>query len=102
MFQQLLATLSEIAKKHQASIAAVATRFVLQQKGVGAAIIGVRHSRHLTDTLRVFDFELDQQDLAAIRHLLEQAQGPVGDVYSVERIKGGKHASIMKYNLNKD
>lgn len=102
LFQQLLATLSEIAQKHQASIAAVATRFVLQQNGVGAAIIGVRHARHLPDTLRVFDFELDQQDLAAIRRVLEQAQGPVGDVYSVERIKGGKHASIMKYNLNKD
>lgn len=101
LFQDLLAILQEIAKKHHVSIAMVATRFVLQQKGVGAAIIGVRHPRHLLDTLRLFDFELDQKDLAAIRRILDQAQGPTGDVYTVERIKDAKHGAIMKYNLNK-
>jgi aryl-alcohol dehydrogenase-like predicted oxidoreductase len=101
LFQQLLAILKEIAEKHQVSIAMVATRFVIQQKGVGAAIIGVRHPRHLPDTLGLFDFELDQKDLSAIRRILDQAQGPTGDVYTVERIKGGKHGAIMKYNLSK-
>jgi hypothetical protein len=68
---------------------------------VGAAIVGVRHARHLPDTLRLFSFVLDQGDLDAIERITEGAQGPAGDVYSLERVKGGKHAVIMKYNLNR-
>ncbi len=100
LFQQLLATLTAIANKHKAGIPAVATRYVLQKEGVAAAIVGARHARHLPDTLRVFDFVLDRKDLDAIDAITRQAQGPIGDVYSVERVKGGNHAAIMKYNLN--
>lgn len=100
LFQQLLVTLHAIARKHHASIAAVATRYVLQKRAVAAAIVGVRHPRHLSDTLRIFSFVLDKEDLDAIERIACQAQGPAGDVYSVERVKGGKHASIMKYNLS--
>ena len=67
-----------------------------------AAIVGVRHARHLPDTLRLFSFELDENDLADIRHVVDTAEGPTGDIYSVERMKGGKHGLIMQYNLNKD
>ncbi|MGQ9598247.1 MAG: aldo/keto reductase [Anaerolineae bacterium] len=100
LFQQLLSTLKKVADRHGASVASVATRYILQQKGVGAAIVGARHARHLPATLRVFDIKLDEADLAAIQCIIQQAQGPVGDVYSVERIKDGKHAAIMRYNLN--
>ena len=31
-----------------------------------------------------------------------RAHGPEGNVYALERIKGGKHAAIMKYNLNQE
>jgi len=99
LFQQLLATLGGIAEKHRTSIANVAIRYILQQRGVGAAIVGVRHPQHLPDTLRLFGFALDKEDLDTIRQAAIQAQGPVGDIYSVERVKGGKHASVMKYNL---
>jgi aryl-alcohol dehydrogenase-like predicted oxidoreductase len=101
LFQQLLATLERIAEKHHARVAAVAIRYILQQRGVGAAIVGVRHARHLADTLNVFSFELDKKDLDAIQQVAGRARGPVGDIYSVERVKGGTHASIMKYNLGK-
>lgn len=100
LFQELLSTLKGVADKHNASVASVATRYILQQKGVGAAIVGARHARHLPATLRIFDIRLDEADLTAIQRITQQAQGPLGDVYSVERIKGGKHAVIMKYNLN--
>jgi aryl-alcohol dehydrogenase-like predicted oxidoreductase len=96
-----LAALAGIAKKHRASVATVAIRYVLQQRGVGAAIVGVRHTRHLPDTLRLFNFALDEEDLGTIQQATRQAQGPVGDIYSVERVKGGSHASIMKYNLGR-
>lgn len=101
LFQQLLATLKGIARKHDVSLATVATRYVLQKGRVGAAVVGMRHARHLPDTLRLFRFVLDEGDLDAIERITQQGQGPAGDVYSVERVKGGKHAVIMKYNLSK-
>ncbi len=101
LFQQLLTTLEEIAQKHEVSIAVVASRYVLQKPAVGAVIIGARDARHLPETLRLFDFELDSEDMAAIARVVQRAIGPTGDVYSLERAKGQKHAAIMKYNLNK-
>ncbi len=102
LFQQLLTTLSEIAHKHEVSIATVASRYILEKKGVGAVIIGARDALHLPETLRLFDIALDSEDLAVIARVVEQATGPAGDVYSLERIKGEKHAAIMKYNLNRE
>jgi len=101
-FQSLLATLRSVADKHGTSLATIAMRYVLGRSQVGAVIVGARHARHLPDLLRLFDFELDEEDLAAIQRAVEAGVGPVGDVYAAERIKGGKHAAIMKYNLNKD
>ncbi len=101
LFQHLLAVLREVAGKHGVSIAAVATRYVLQKPGVAAAIVGARHAGHLPDTLHLFDFSLDGEDVAAIHQVADQARGPAGDVYALERTKGGKHAGIMKYNLSK-
>jgi aryl-alcohol dehydrogenase-like predicted oxidoreductase len=96
----LLTTLRKIADKHQVSIAMVATRYVLQKDQVAAAIVGARHARHLPDTLGLFDFALDEDDLADIKDITDAAKGPKGGVYAVERAKGGRHAVIMKYNLN--
>jgi hypothetical protein len=28
------------------------------------------------------------------------SSGPGGDVYALERVKGGPHASVMRYKLN--
>jgi aryl-alcohol dehydrogenase-like predicted oxidoreductase len=101
LFQELLAALKAVADRHGASVATVASRYVLQKEGVGAAIVGARHARHLPDTLRLFRFTLDETDLAAIEGVVARARGPLGDVYALERVKGGRHAAIMKYNLNK-
>ena len=99
LFQELLSLLNQIGHKHQASIAAVATRYVLQKEQVAAAIVGARHDGHLPDTLGIFCFELDAKDLMAIERIADRALGPAGDVYSLERVRGGKHALIMKYDL---
>lgn len=101
LFQQLLRTMKDIGLRHGVSIAIVATRYILQKKGVGAAIVGARHARHLPDTLRLFSFKLSEADMCAIETVTNQAQGPEGHIYGLERVKGGKHAAIMKYNLNK-
>lgn len=102
LFQDLLRALRMVADRHGASIATVATRYVLQQEQVAGAIVGARHARHLPDTLRLFDLCLDAADMAAIDGVVARSSGPLGPVYGLERIKGGKHAGIMKYNLNQE
>jgi aryl-alcohol dehydrogenase-like predicted oxidoreductase len=99
-FQALLATLAGIASRHGVSIANVAVRWTLQRDGVGAAIVGAFDAAHLDDNLRVFDFELDEEDLRVLEPFDDA--GPDGDVYAAERVRDGRHAAIMSYNLNRE
>ncbi|MEM9550537.1 MAG: aldo/keto reductase [Pseudomonadota bacterium] len=99
-FQDLLAQLRSIGDKHGVSLSAVATKWVLNQPQVGAAIVGARYARHLPKTLQVFGFELDAEDIARIAALLDTAPGPQGSVFALERDRSGRHGRIMKYNLN--
>ncbi len=100
LFQSLLEALKAVGDRHGVSLAAVATRWVLDQPQVAAAIVGARYARHLPKTLEIFDFALDAADHAAIGAVLDQAQGPNGPVYGLEGDRGGRHGRIMKYNLN--
>jgi aryl-alcohol dehydrogenase-like predicted oxidoreductase len=101
LFQELLVALSTIATKYNASITNVATRYVLEKSQVAGIIIGGYDTSFLRDNLKVFEFHLDEEDRDMIQKILGKSIGPQGDTYSLERIKGGKHASIMRYNLNK-
>jgi aryl-alcohol dehydrogenase-like predicted oxidoreductase len=100
-FQSLLSLLKLIADRHKVKISAVASRWVLDQAGVAAAIVGARYADHLSDTLAVFTLKLDSQDHALLQPLLNKNPGPLGDTYTLERDKTGRHGSIMKYDLNK-
>lgn len=100
LFQALLRTLKSVADKHGVSLAAVSSRWVLDQPQVAAAIVGARYKRHLPKTLEIFDFTLDAEDRAAIDAILAQAAGPNGPVYGLEGDRNGRHGKIMKYNLN--
>jgi aryl-alcohol dehydrogenase-like predicted oxidoreductase len=102
LFQELLRTLKTIADKYHVSLTNVAERYVLDKPQVAGIIVGARNALHLSDTLKVFNFTLDADDQAQIAKIVGQLPGPEGDTYSLERIKGGRHASIMKYNLNKE
>lgn len=71
--------LGDIAQKHGAEISLtnVATRWVLQQPAVGAVIVGTRLgvSSHAEDNLKVFQFQLDAEDMEAINTIaLGEAQ----------------------------
>jgi aryl-alcohol dehydrogenase-like predicted oxidoreductase len=101
VFQQLLQALQNIGRRHGCGIATVATRWVLDQPGVAAAIVGSRYADHLRDTLAVFRLKLDAQDHAVLAPILAAHPGPEGDTYTLERDKTGRHGRIMKYNLNK-
>ncbi len=99
-FQRLLETLDRVARKHRASIAAVAIRWVLDRPGVVAVILGVASAGRAEESLRAFGLALDAEDRERIDALLAELPGPPGDVYSVERVAGGRHAAIMKTDLN--
>jgi len=98
-FQALLRALDAIARRHDVSITAVATRWVLDQPHVAGAIVGARYAEHLPDNLRVFTFALDEADHALLDAVL--TPGPQGDTYTLERDREGPHGRIMKYDLNK-
>jgi aryl-alcohol dehydrogenase-like predicted oxidoreductase len=100
-FQALLQTLKVIGQRHGVSLSAVATRWVLDQPFVAAAIVGARYAAHLPEHLQVFSFKLDAQDYREISQLLSNCPGPQGDTYSLERDRKGRHGRIMKYNLSK-
>jgi aryl-alcohol dehydrogenase-like predicted oxidoreductase len=101
LFQELLASLQAIGRKHGVSLAAVATRWVLDRPQVAGAIVGARYADHLPDNLSVFTLALDRADCAAIDAVLARRTGPVGDPYALERDREGRHGRIMNYNLNR-
>ena len=75
LFQKLLQTLHEIAKKHEASIANIATRFILDKPVVAGVIIGARLgiSEHRDDNLKTFEITLDDSDYESIQSVTLQA-----------------------------
>lgn len=97
-FQALLAALAGVARRHHAPLSAVAARWVLDQPGVAAVIIGARHAGHMADTLAIDALRLSESERAAIAAALPP--GPRGEVYALERDRHGPHGRIMKYDLN--
>ena len=89
IFQELLAVLYNIAKKHQVSIANVAAKYVLDKPAVAGVIIGVRLgiAEHKSDNARVFSLNLDKEDNEKIRSVTSRSNdlfssiGDCGDEY---------------------
>ena len=100
LFQELLRTLGAVARRHNVAVGSVAIRHVLDCPQVGAAIVGATSTRHLASTLQAATLALTDEDRRAIDAVLARATGPAGDVYALEREKGGRHARIMRYELN--
>jgi diketogulonate reductase-like aldo/keto reductase len=99
-FQSLLRALHDVATRHQTTTGAVALRWVLDQPGVTAAIVGSRNATHLPGTMAALTLSLSDAERAELAAALGDGPGPQGDVYTLEREKGGRHAVIMRYGLN--
>ncbi len=85
-FQRLLQTLRRIGDAHGgASISNVAARWVLDQKGVGALILGARNAAHVDDHRRLFALQLTDADRGAIDAVLAEGTQAKGDTYGWER-----------------
>ncbi len=84
--QRVLGAAAEVASRHGVSIANVASRYVLEQPGVAGVIIGARlgEREHIADTLRVFSFQLTDEDRETLRaavSTLTPIPGDCGDEY---------------------
>ncbi len=101
-YQELLKLLNQIAKKHGVSIPHVASRYILDQQGVGAAIVGVRNSRHVESNTKFFSFDLDEEEIDEIRSFINQFGMPEGEPFQLERTVGSKYRNIMWMNLNEE
>ncbi|CAL6368899.1 unnamed protein product [Bathycoccus prasinos] len=86
--QKLLKVLDSIGKKHDQSIANVATRWVLEKESVLAVILGARNDFHVEDHQKLFQFTLDAEDKSKIDEVLSSTTKATGDCYDWER--GGK------------
>ena len=88
-FQELLEVLSTISKKHDCSIANIATKFILDKPQVAGVIIGARLgiSDHREHNSKVFKLKLDQDDLSLISSVTSKSNdlfdviGDCGDEY---------------------
>ncbi|MFM1877713.1 MAG: hypothetical protein RLZZ241_579, partial [Bacteroidota bacterium] len=77
-YQRLLLALKQVAHKHQTDIASIAGRYVLENKHVGALIVGARlgESEHIQDHKKLLDIKLDAEDLI----LIAEAQGKLNPI----------------------
>ena len=80
------ATTGTVGRKHNATIANVAARFIMQQPAVAAVIVGARlgESSHISENQRIFNFHLDTEDISQISaavSALNPVPGDCGDEY---------------------
>ena len=101
-YQKLLLMLKEIADRHEVSISNVATKYILSQEGVGAAIVGVRNSRHVKSNAQIFEFTLEPEEIERIRSFLSPFGTVEGEPFEQERTIGSKYRNIMWMNLNEE
>ncbi len=89
LFQELLSVINSIAKKHNCSIANIATRFVLDKPQVAGVIIGARLgiAEHREDNAKVFDVKLDSQDIS----LIDSITAKSNDLFDVIGDCGGEY-----------
>ncbi len=76
LFQELLQVLLQISKKHDCSIANVATSFILEKPGVAGVIIGDRLgiSEHRDDNSKVFTLQLDSEAKLMIKSVTKKSK----------------------------
>jgi aryl-alcohol dehydrogenase-like predicted oxidoreductase/enamine deaminase RidA (YjgF/YER057c/UK114 family) len=85
-YQNLLQSIKVIADKHNASIANIATRYILENEVVAGVIVGARlgESEHIQDNKSMLDITLDLDDIEKIKKAqneLKNIPGDCGDEY---------------------
>jgi aryl-alcohol dehydrogenase-like predicted oxidoreductase/enamine deaminase RidA (YjgF/YER057c/UK114 family) len=86
--QRVLRAAKDVAARHDVSLTNVATRFIMEQPGVAAVIVGARlgERAHIDDNQRLCSFQLTSDDrahLEAAIATLAPIPGDCGDEYRV-------------------
>jgi aryl-alcohol dehydrogenase-like predicted oxidoreductase len=100
VFRVLLGVLKELANELGVSLSTVALRAMLDKEPNSCFIVGARSDAHLQDVVSAYSIKLSQSQSQRIIDAVSAFSELPGDVYDVERVKDGNHASIMRYNLN--
>jgi aryl-alcohol dehydrogenase-like predicted oxidoreductase/enamine deaminase RidA (YjgF/YER057c/UK114 family) len=85
-YQNLLKVIKKVADKHQASMANIASRYILEGEHVAAVIVGARlgKSEHIADNAKLLSIDLSTQDINDIKTAqqdLSPIPGDCGDEY---------------------
>ena len=83
--QELLPILKDIADSHGVTIPSVATQYILNQKSVGAVMVGTRNSKHVSSNMQTLEFDLTAEDMKRIREFVDRYPTPEGECYELER-----------------
>ena len=62
--------------------------------------VGATSRAHLAANVAAGALKLTDADRAEIEAVAAERRGPQGEVHELERDRGGRHGSIMKYNLS--
>jgi aryl-alcohol dehydrogenase-like predicted oxidoreductase/enamine deaminase RidA (YjgF/YER057c/UK114 family) len=84
--QHVLTAVKHVADRHDVSMANIASRYILEQPGVGAVIIGARlgESEHIANNRQLLDLQLDDaahEEIAGALAALTPVPGDCGDEY---------------------
>lgn len=100
-YQRAVQAMTDIAKKHDTTIANIAAAYVLQTPGVSSVILGPRNAKHVDEVDTLSSLRLDEDEYDTLFTLqTELLKTNKDDIYSYERNTVGPHGRIMKYNLN--
>jgi aryl-alcohol dehydrogenase-like predicted oxidoreductase len=89
LLQELVATLETIAARHDTSASVIALRWLLDQKGVSALLLGASSPRNIASNLSVFQTGLTAQDHHDISSILDRMTPPDGGPGELERQPDG-------------
>ncbi|MCL4695272.1 MAG: aldo/keto reductase [Candidatus Hydrogenedentes bacterium] len=73
----MLEKIKPIAQAHDATLAQVATRWIIDQPGVTTAIVGARDEEQVTENAKAGSINLSAEELASIRAAVEELGEPV-------------------------
>ncbi len=100
VFQNILAALARIAERRGVEVSTVAIRVILDRPGVAAVVVGMPSRERVRELRSAFSLRLTDTDRQDLAEATGPSPGPMGDVYAAEREEGGRHAAIMRYDLN--
>jgi aryl-alcohol dehydrogenase-like predicted oxidoreductase len=98
--QDVLQALAATASRRRVGLPVAALRWVLDQPGTVAAIVGASRRERWDEVAELWRADWREESWPELEAVLETRRGPGGDVYALERDPEGVHRAILRMNLN--